>query len=155
MQYNTNSSALATLINKFKFESIAEIGVSRGLTSEFIMKNCTSVKKYYMIDITDIAFDKTILKYPQAEYIMLPSNEAVNKFENHSLDLVYIDANHGYSEVVEDIAIWMPKVKKGGILSGHDYIDTQSKVIPAVHKFFEKVELLEEKNGNKSWWIQL
>jgi cephalosporin hydroxylase len=44
-------------------------------------------------------------------------------FENNSLDFVYIDANHAYNYVVQDIELWYPKVKKGGYLCGHDYID--------------------------------
>ena len=43
-------------------------------------------------------------------------------FEDKSLDFVYIDANHAYDYVVEDIKLWYPKVKHGGYLMGHDYI---------------------------------
>lgn len=50
------------------------------------------------------------------------SNQMINLFENESLDFVYIDANHAYDFVKEDIELWYPKVKKGGIVSGHDYI---------------------------------
>jgi hypothetical protein len=34
---------------------------------------------------------------------------------------VYIDANHTHEEVKKDIQAWLPKIKKGGIISGHDY----------------------------------
>jgi hypothetical protein len=44
-------------------------------------------------------------------------------FENGSLDFVYIDANHAYDFVKEDIDLWYPKVKEGGYLLGHDYLD--------------------------------
>lgn len=50
------------------------------------------------------------------------SNQLVDLFDNESLDFVYIDANHAYDFVKEDIELWYPKVKKGGIVSGHDYI---------------------------------
>ena len=43
-------------------------------------------------------------------------------FEDNSLDFVYIDANHTYEGVKEDIKYWYPKVKPGGLLLGHDYI---------------------------------
>lgn len=39
-----------------------------------------------------------------------------------SVDFVYIDANHEYDFIKSDIQMWLPKVKKGGILSGHDFI---------------------------------
>lgn len=50
------------------------------------------------------------------------SEQAVNLFEDESLDFVYIDGNHAYNYVKQDIELWYPKVKKGGIISGHDYL---------------------------------
>ena len=47
--------------------------------------------------------------------------DALKDFENRSLDFVYIDANHDVQHVMEDIAGWINKVKKGGILAGHDF----------------------------------
>lgn len=48
-------------------------------------------------------------------------HEAVGLFRDESLDLVYIDANHAYEHALEDIRDWLPKVKPGGIIAGHDY----------------------------------
>ena len=50
------------------------------------------------------------------------SKTAIDLFPDESLDFVYIDANHEYHCVLEDIELWFPKVKKGGVVSGHDYI---------------------------------
>lgn len=49
-----------------------------------------------------------------------PSIDAAKKFEDESLDVVFIDASHHYVDVMNDILSWWPKIKKGGILSGHD-----------------------------------
>lgn len=49
------------------------------------------------------------------------SVEAAKKFPDGYFDLVYIDANHAYDYVKADIAAWLPKVKRGGIIGGHDY----------------------------------
>jgi hypothetical protein len=49
------------------------------------------------------------------------SAEAAAEIEDASLDLVYIDAEHTYEAVKEDIASWLPKVKAGGWIGGHDY----------------------------------
>ena len=38
------------------------------------------------------------------------------------IDLVYIDASHWYNDVINDINCWLPKIKSGGYLSGHDYV---------------------------------
>jgi hypothetical protein len=49
------------------------------------------------------------------------SVSASAKFDDSSLDAVYIDGNHAYEAVMDDLNAWYPKVKKGGILGGHDY----------------------------------
>lgn len=50
------------------------------------------------------------------------SMDAVNQFTDGSLDFVYIDADHSYQAVTDDITAWIKKVKPGGILAGDDYI---------------------------------
>ena len=66
------------------------------------------------------------------------SMEAVKRFNDNSLDFVFIDGNHEYSYVLEDITEWTKKVKPGGIVAGHDYtVDPVRKygVIEAVQKY--------------------
>ena len=59
----------------------------------------------------------------RAVMVRATSEIASNMFEDNSLDFVYIDANHAYDYVVQDIELWYPKVKEGGYLCGHDYIN--------------------------------
>ena len=58
---------------------------------------------------------------PDAELLKGESKDIANKIENDSLDFVYIDADHHYENVLEDINAWFGKVRNGGIISGHDY----------------------------------
>lgn len=58
---------------------------------------------------------------PKAHLMIDLSVEAAKKFADESLDFVYIDANHSYKYVKEDILAWLPKIKKGGIIGGHDW----------------------------------
>lgn len=53
--------------------------------------------------------------------IVAPGERAAKLFADHSLDFVFIDANHEYDSVVHDLATWAPKVKPGGLFAGHDY----------------------------------
>lgn len=49
------------------------------------------------------------------------SMEAAKDFKNDSIDFVFIDGHHGFKYVAEDLWEWTKKVKKGGIVAGHDY----------------------------------
>lgn len=49
------------------------------------------------------------------------SSEAAKLYQDKSLEFVFIDADHTYEGVKKDIIAWLPKVKSGGILAGHDY----------------------------------
>jgi len=51
----------------------------------------------------------------------MKSVEAVNYFENESLDFVFIDSSHEYDDTLDEIVEWLPKLKRDGILCGHDY----------------------------------
>jgi predicted O-methyltransferase YrrM len=49
---------------------------------------------------------------------------AARMFEDYSLDFVYLDAAHDYENVKADLEAWENKIRNGGLLCGHDYIDS-------------------------------
>jgi predicted O-methyltransferase YrrM len=51
------------------------------------------------------------------------SFDAVADFDDCSLDFVYVDAVHDYEGALRDIVDWWPKLKPGGVIAGHDYLD--------------------------------
>lgn len=83
-----------------------------------------SVEHQGMKDLTklyDIFLDNMKPVEPYYFPMKIKSLEAVNKFGDGTLDFVFIDASHEYQDVKEDIIAWLPKVKRGGVLAGHDY----------------------------------
>lgn len=73
-------------------------------------------------------------------------------------DWVYIDANHSYRHVLEDMDAWWPKVKSGGLLCGHDcYHDTTyphwCEVKPAVERWAAEHQYEFTITPCSSWWI--
>jgi len=82
--------------------------------------------------------------------IRTDSVSASKMYADESLDAVFIDADHRYESVKADILAWMPKVKKGGILAGHDYVDSHNGVIKAVNETLSRFETIECPS-NKCW----
>ena len=78
------------------------------------------------------------------------SSNAVKLFKDESLDFVFIDGAHDYSSVIEDINSWLPKVKNGGILGGHDYSLRFFGVIEAVNNTigYDKISV----RGDNTWF---
>jgi predicted O-methyltransferase YrrM len=78
-----------------------------------------------------------LLKYNNITKLKISSVDGANQFTNESIDLVYIDAAHDYENVKKDITAWLPKVKVGGVLAGHDYhYNPYIQVYEVVNEFF-------------------
>lgn len=56
-----------------------------------------------------------------AIFVRAPSVEAAAAVDDQSLDFAFIDADHSYRATLEDLHTWAPKVRRGGLLCGHDY----------------------------------
>lgn len=88
--------------------------LQEGNTLEIALANLSNAEKVFI---------EKMAKYENVIKIRKLSMDAVNDFENESLDAVYIDGNHRYDSVCNDIIKWLPKIKNGGIISGHDYYE--------------------------------
>jgi hypothetical protein len=84
------------------------------------------------------------------------SEEAVDSFVDGSLDFVYIDANHEYTAVLHDVQEWFAKVRPGGVLAGHDYLDGHLPegdfgVKSAVSHFASEVGVCAQTTSERAW----
>jgi len=137
---------IPSLINKFGFTSLVEVGVAFGGHLDSILEK-TKIEKVYGVDSyflqntsTD-SFSYDSKNYIQSDYdnlyiftkqrlskygkrvdlIRKSSIDAAKEFEKESLDIVFIDAEHTYNGVKQDLETWEEKIRISGVISGHDY----------------------------------
>lgn len=67
--------------------------------------------------------------------------DASIRFADDTCDVVFIDMEHTYDAVSQDISAWFPKVKSGGYIAGHDYVSDWPGVIKAVNENFDKNDI--------------
>ena len=80
--------------------------------------------------------------------------DALIDFEDESLDMIFIDANHSFDRVKEDIENWSKKVRKGGIVSGHDYNHPNFPgVTVVVNDWTQKNNYKLNIEDGHVWWI--
>lgn len=125
--------------NKCLFHIGAEIGVRHGETAEYLLKQNPGLRlilvdpylPYIDLEHTYTQAEQDGIKIgaltrlqPFADKVTwryLPSLEAAKLAFPGSLDFVFIDAKHTYAAALSDIMGWHEKVRKGGVLCGHDY----------------------------------
>lgn len=147
----------------------AEIGVCRGHHAKLLLQNL-DINVLYCIDPYLACPD-----FPQQEELDQAKREAKQRlaeFKNccfiyedsikaasltPQLDFVYIDGNHVYEAVRQDIAVWWCKVKPNGVLGGHDFAQGDNinfnGVIKAVAEFATAWNLNLEVYG-LDWWVR-
>lgn len=106
---------------------MCEIGSYMGISSELF---ALYVKKIYCVDNWDPSyckphveemFDRMSSNYDNLVKIKKNSDLASKEFEEGTLDLIYIDADHSEEGFRADMENWVPKVNSSGIVAGHDY----------------------------------
>ena len=80
---------------------------------------------------------ETFSNYNNVKLIRDRTDVAHLKFYDKYFDFIYVDADHEYSAIKKDLNNWMPKLKRGGIIAGHDFDDRRPGVIRAVNEFVE------------------
>ena len=140
---------------------VAEIGSYAGVSSEVLALSC---EKLYCIDTWEDwnndgiifqameLFDNMKALHPHVDKLHMRGDEAAKLFPDEHFDLVYIDASHWYKDVINDVNTWLPKIKNGGYLAGHDYLEGID-VLYAVNDYFGKTHPIT-RYPDSSWMIK-
>jgi predicted O-methyltransferase YrrM len=142
----TTRHDFAKLINELNLKVGVELGVSYGAYSDFLLSN-SDLEKLYSIDSWSTDYSETLaatfkhwtINHGEVEKAEAISREVLSKhgqrsiimkgnsfdyasqFEDNSVDFVFFDAGHRFTGFALDMINWWPKIKKGGLIAGHDY----------------------------------
>jgi len=123
-----------------------EVGVQAGHNAARILEQCR-ISNLYLVDPwapyvqRDYHWDfsymypKVVERFKNDDRVTIirdTSLNAVRGFQAESLDFVYIDAVHEELPVQEDVEAWYPKIRIGGIISGHDFSQPWPGVVASV-----------------------
>jgi predicted O-methyltransferase YrrM len=89
-----------------------------------------------------------------ADCLRLPLVEAAATFEPGAIDLVFLDASHDRAAVSADIHAWVPRLRSGGVLAGHDFADDHDGVVTAVEHAAAELRCPVQRGAGSLWWLQ-
>ena len=128
---------LGGLFKELGFKKGVELGVEQGVYSEILCKGNPGMRLFgvdawasyrgYRDHVSQKKLDgfkqATLTRMKPYKFTAIQefSMDALNYFEDGELDFVYVDANHTFVHVAQDIFYWAKKVRVGGIVAGHDY----------------------------------
>ncbi len=159
---------LPSFFKEMGFKKGVEIGVYKGEFSETLAqyggelysvdpwrlyKDYGNPRGQKRLDDQYAMAKEKLSKYPNVKVIRKTSMEALDDFEDGSLDFVYIDGNHQFAYVAEDIYHWAIKVRKGGIICGHDYAIYKSRSICGGCHAKQVVDAYVYSYDIKDFWI--
>lgn len=105
--------------------------------------------KDYRTTMKKIAFARN-----RAQVFKMTSQKAAELVKDNSLDFVFVDGDHSYEGVKLDCILWMPKIRKGGIICGHDYNHERLPgVSKAVNELFNPKEI--KLDVNRTWFVKI
>jgi predicted O-methyltransferase YrrM len=166
---------IAGMVNELGFKSVVEVGCKSGRTAGHILKTCpqagvVAIDPWVVQEKTDDKARETYKDWDfekiekefwenigehkdRCQMLRTTSVEAAKQLQEQTSanwDLVFIDALHDYPSVLEDIKVWWPLVKVGGVLMGHDFNHKWPSVERAVADSFD---LMDVGLGSDSVWF--
>lgn len=166
------------LNNNFQLKIGCEVGVAGGQNIKNILENCPQIIKMIGVDsYSDTSWDMLDINLnrefkginglftevnsmlsqfgDRAKLIRKLSKDACRDFADESLDFVFIDASHEFEDCYNDIINWYPKVKKNGVIMGHDwYHPSHPGVTKSVMKIFMAEDIEYFKSPTHVWIVK-
>ena len=147
------------ILEKLKFKRGIEVGVQKGILAKKSLIHWKSCEEYKLVDLwgKEVGYQepgghsqalkdswlnnaksrlKSWTKRGITEFFIMRSTDAAKKMKDSYFDYIYLDARHDFCAVKEDIEHYYPKLRPGGILGGHDYIDAQYAVSRSWKTYF-------------------
>ena len=122
----------------------AEIGVQKGRFSEHLLRYWRGTTLYSIdpwrtlasheyVDVANVSqkehdrfYADTVRRLKpfkgRSTILRMTSQEAAGQIADRSLDFCYLDGDHSYEAIRQDIELWYPKLREGGLLGGHDFV---------------------------------
>jgi predicted O-methyltransferase YrrM len=153
--FETGRGALCRLIESLSRRGrMVEVGSAAGISTEIFAAHfdeVISIDPYLAgyddsdthsapahIQAASDLWNERMRSLPHVKQIREKSPDAARHFADESLDFVYIDACHLYAAVQADIDAWLPKIKPGGAIGGHDFSPKYPGVQRAVWETFKE-----------------
>lgn len=137
---------------------ICELGVFKGFFSEAILREAKP-RELHLVDVwaskryNEDLFQSVVEKFStqidegSVHIHRKLSTDAAADFDDGMFDMVYIDTDHGYQVTRDELKLYAPKVKPGGLLAGHDYV--QGNFVGGFR--YGVIEAVQEFCNNEGW----
>jgi len=116
------------MVRKFPDGStFVELGTWHGRSAAYLCTEIVNAEKDIKVHTVDWFLkcdDRAFKLMDKFDFLQVHKNHTAHQsqeFYPQSIDFVFIDADHSYDGVQADINAWLPLVKKGGVLAGHDF----------------------------------
>lgn len=151
-----------------------EVGVFIGQSTAHLLVECVNANKGIQVDVVDNfsngvpnswpwsgprdqfeCFKWNMERFNLSEHcniIVEDAAKAASQYEDYSLDFVFLDTAHVYGNTKNEINAWMPKIKNGGYIGGHDYFDKYPGHMRAIDEVLGE-RYLQFYGEHKSTWL--
>jgi hypothetical protein len=152
-----------------------ELGVFEAINFCFLLQSCPNIKTLHGVDAykpyEDFVYAGQVVDEAKIEFInmvayhnikfsgeahrakihVMDTLSAVDRFEDGAADFIFQDAYLSYEQAMKELAAWYPKLRQGGIYSGHDYNDP--KITRAVNDFREQEHIVSRMSICDDCWM--